>query len=319
MQEGAIVNRWWLVVAMMLGLALTAAAQPRETVAVISEIKPGKGKVEVKSSAFDWRPAGALQALRSGDQVRASGDATAVVLFSGGRGTTRIDAATSPWTVPAIAADGKTQKAQALVASSIAFLSGGTKEPPKAVAATRSLGVAPVILTPRGGPVLGNGLVFEWMGSQFSRYAVRVVSPDGVVVEKAGVAGARFTYPADAPPLKAGVPYRFEVQGAGHPAQATTFEVVDASRANGIAAELRELDLALAGATPNSLAVAQAGALASAGLLHDARRLVLAALARDPDEPTLHAVLGHLYMRTGLDRQAAESFEEAQFLLSRGR
>ena len=304
---------------MVLGLAVTATAQPRETVAVISEIKPGKGKVEIKSGASDWRPAGALQALRSGDQVRTSGDATVVVLLSGGRGTTRIDADTSPWTVPSIAADGKAQKAQALVASSIAFLSSGTKEPPKAVAATRSLGVAPVILTPRAGSVLANGLVFEWMGSQFSRYTVRVASPDGVVVEKAGVVGARFTYPADAPALAAGVPYRFEVQALGHPVQTTTFDVVDAPRASAIAAELRELDLALAGATPNSITVAKAGSLASAGLLHDARLLVLAALARDPDEPTLHAVLAHLYMRTGLDRQAAESFEEAQFLLSRDR
>jgi hypothetical protein len=304
---------------MVLGLTVTSTAQPRETAAVISEIKPGKGKVEIKSAAADWRPAGVLQALRSGDQVRASGDATLVVLFSGGRGTTRIDAATSPWTVPSVTTDGKSRKAQALVASSIAFLSSGTKEPPNAVAATRSLGVAPVILTPRGGFVLGNALVFEWMGSQFSRYTVRVASPAGVVVEKAGVVGPRFLYPADAPSLTPGVPYRFEVQGLGHPVQATTFELLDAKRANAIAAELRELEAALAGTSPNSITVARAGALANAGLFHDARLVVLAALARDPDEPTLHAVLGQLYLRTGLDRQAAESFEEAQLLLRRDR
>ncbi|MBM4439825.1 MAG: hypothetical protein FJ027_05370 [Candidatus Rokubacteria bacterium] len=310
----------WLVVAVVLGVAPAVSAQPRETAAVVTEIKPGKGKVEVRSAGADWRPAGPLQALRGGDQLRASGDATVVVLFSGGRGTMKVDAAASPWTVPATAVDGKSQKAQALVASSIGFLASGTKEPPKAVLSTRAIGAAPEILTPRNGPVLPDTLVFEWLGSQFSRYTVRVAGANGVLVEKTGVVGARFAYPVDAPALTPGVRYRFEVEALGHPVQATTFEVVDPVRGTTVVREIRELESELgAAASAGSVTVAKAGVLAAAGLFHDARLLVLAALKNDPDEPTLHTLLGHLYMRTGLERQAAASFDEAQFLLSRDR
>ena len=52
--------------------------------------------------------------------------------------------------------------------------------------------------------------------------------------------------------------------------------------------------------------------------LHDARQVVMAALARDPDEPSLHTLLGQIYQKTGLPEQAAESFDEANFLLTRG-
>ena len=58
--------------------------------------------------------------------------------------------------------------------------------------------------------------------------------------------------------------------------------------------------------------------LAEQGLFHDARLAVVAALVKDPDEPTLHTLLGHLYQKVGLAQQAAESFDEAQFLLTRG-
>jgi hypothetical protein len=44
---------------------------------------------------------------------------------------------------------------------------------------------------------------------------------------------------------------------------------------------------------------------------------VIAALAADRDEPTLHLLLGDLYTRTGLTDLAALSFDEARFLLSR--
>ena len=51
-----------------LGLAARANAQPSETVGVVTEIKPGRGRVEVKPAAGgDWRPAAPLLGLRRGD------------------------------------------------------------------------------------------------------------------------------------------------------------------------------------------------------------------------------------------------------------
>jgi hypothetical protein len=295
------------------------AGQARETAGVITELKIGKGKLEVRTPGGEWRLAGPLQALRAGDELRATDDASLVILMTAGRGTVRVDAKNSPFVVgPAQSDASKTQKVQMLVASSLGFLSATTKEPPTAVLSTRATAGPPEVLTPRNGPALPDALAFEWLGSQFSRYTVRVLGPAEVVLERKGVVGARFPYPADAPALKPGVRYRFQVEALGHPPYEVWFEIVEPARAAAVRQELRQLEDDLGpGVSPSSLAAVKAGALAAAGLLHDARLTVLSALARDPDEATLHLLLGNLYLRTGLSQLATESLDEAQFL-SRG-
>ena len=302
-----------------LALAAPAPAQTGETAAVITEIKPAKGRVEVKPAAGgDWRPARPLLALRAGDVVRTTEDASAVVLLSGGRGTMRVAGAAGTLTVPAVSAAGQGQKAKTLVEASLGFLAGTTKESTQAVLATRSVARPPVILSPRNGPVLPEALAFEWLGSRFARYTVRLVGPSGPVVERREVTGPRWEYPADAPALAPGARYTLQVTAGGQPAQEAWFEVVDAARASAVAGDLTALEQELGtGVPPTSKAVMRAGLLARDGLLHDARRVVIIALDADRDEPTLHLLLGELYTRTGLANLAAESFDEAQFLLKK--
>jgi hypothetical protein len=243
-----------------------------------------------------------------------------VVLLTGGRGTVKVEASNSPYVVAAGAAgDSKLQKAQSLVAGSVGFLGSGSGEPPKAVLSTRSTGRPAVILSPRDTAVLPGPLTFEWMGTQFARYTVRVSTPSGVMWEKKGVVGARFEYPSDAPALKPGVRYTFGVEPATGAPQQASFEVVDATRAETVRQNLKDLADGLGSNVPPNTAVAiRAGTLAREGLLHDARQVVMAALAKDPDEPSLHTLLGQIYQKTGLPDQAAESFDEANFLLTRG-
>ena len=235
-----------------------------------------------------------------------------------GRGTVRIEGVSGAFTVPSAAAAGQGQKARALVEASLGFLAGTTKESSQAVLATRGATRPPVIVSPRNGRVLPDTLAFEWLGSRFTRYAVRVVGPAGPVVEKREVTGARWEYPADAPALSPGVRYTLQVTAAGHPAQDAWFEVVDAERARAVASDLAGLEQELGpSVSPTSRAVLRAGLLAREGFLHDARRVVVTALAADRDEPTLHLLLGDLYTRTGLTELAAESFDEAQYLSSK--
>jgi hypothetical protein len=316
----------WTVLMTIASLALgvwmgpsLAWGQTGETAGMITEIKVGRGRVEVKAAGAEWRPASPLSGLRPGDQVRASGDAAAVVLLTGGRGTVRVEAGNSPYTVVGPKAeDGTIEKARTLLSGSLGFLSSGAKEPPKALLSTRGTGRRPEILTPRNGPVLPGSLAFEWLGSQFSRYTVRVLDPSGVVLERRGVLGARFAYPLDGPVLKPGVRYRLQVEALGGPPYETWFELVDPARADAVRQNLAEIEAALGpGVPPSSLAAVKGGALAAEGLFHDARLVALAALASDPDEPALHMLLGNLYLKTGLRRLAAESLDEAQFLLSK--
>ncbi len=316
----------WTVLLTIVSLALgvwaapgPASGQTGETAGMIMEVKIGRGRVEVKAAGADWRPASPLSSLRPGDQIRTSKDGVAVVLLTGGRGTVRVEASNSPYTVAAPQGEeGTMQKARTLLSGSLGFLSSGAKEPPKALLSTRGSGRRPEILTPRNGPVLPDSLTFEWLGSQFSRYTVRVLDPSGVVLERRDVHGARFAYPPDGPRLTPGVRYRLQVQALGGPPYETWFELVDPARAAAVREKLAEIEAALGpGVPPSSLAAVKGGALAAEGLFHDARLVAVAALTSDPDEPALHMLLGNLYLRTGLERLAAESLDEAQFLLSR--
>lgn len=320
-------NRWLAVgmtVVALLGaqwLPSRATGQEGDSAGVITEIKIGRGRIEVKrAGTAEWRQATPLLALRAGDAVRATENARAVVLLSGGRGSVKVAAASSPFVVPAReAGEGKVQKARALLAASLNFLSSGSKELPQAVLATRAASKPPVVLSPRNSAMLPDSLAFEWLGSRFARYTIRIGGPAGVVLEVKNLKGGRFDYPPDAPRLTPGTRYTLQVLAAGHPPQEAWFEVLDAARAQAVRRDLLALDQELGpSVSSNTLLVARVGFLANNGLLHDARRSLVEALAKDPDEPTFHQLLGNLYAQTGLFEQAAESFEEAQFLSTRG-
>jgi hypothetical protein len=302
-----------LVLALLAG---PASAQGGETAGLITELKPGRGRVEVRrAGASDWLAATPLLALRPGDAVRATENALAVVVLTGGKGSVKVAAPNASFVVPPPSADSRLQKAQALLAGSLGFLAAGAKEPPQAVLATRAVSRPPVVVSPRNTRVLPDSLAFEWAGSRLSRWTVRVVGPGGVLVERAGVPGTRFDYPAAAPRLEPGTRYSFQVMGPVHPPQDAWFEILDRGAADAVRADLAALQQALGSVPAGTLAAVKAGFLARAGLGHDARLVVARALAADPDEPALHLLLSTLYADAGLPDLAAEAYDEAQFLL----
>jgi hypothetical protein len=299
------------------GLPPGARGQGAEIQAMITELRPGRGRVEVQPAGRrDWRPAGPLQALRAGDAVRASEDASAIVLLSGGRGSVKVTRASSPYAVPGPqAGESQVQKALSLLETSLGFLSASAREEPRATLSTRGARRPPVILAPRNGPVLPGAMVFEWRGSRAARSTVRVAGPKGVLFEAKEVPGGRLEYPGEAPVLAPGIRYRLQVVASTHPPEEAWFEVLDAGRARAVRQDLADLAGAAGAAAPANTRVAlQAGLLASRGLLHDARRLVVGALASDPDEPALHLLLARIYEKVGLPEQAAEALEEARAL-----
>ena len=309
------------LIVVMLSAAAPAPAQPRDVGAMITEIKAGRGRIEVRGPGTpDWRPAGPLLALKVGDSLRATDDAAAVVVLAGRRGSVQVDAARSPFVVTAPPADTKLQKAFLLLEGGLGFLGSNPRETPRPVLGTRSVGRPPVILSPRAGPVMSDALTFEWQGHQFARYALRVVAPSGIVLERSGLTGRRLAYPADAPALVPGTAYTLQLFSGQSRVDEVRFEVVDRQRADDLRRDLREVEQALGPDVPaSSRAVMQAGVLASRGFLHDARRVVVTALTTDADQPSLHALLGDLYARTGLPREADEAYEQARALASPAR
>ena len=307
----------WLVVG-LLSAAAPAGAQTREVGAMITEIRPGRGRIEVSGpGTADWRPAGPLLALKVGDSLRATDNAAAVVVLAGRRGSVQVDATRSPFVVTAPPADSRMQKAFLLLESGLGFLGSNPRETPRPVLSTRSVSRPPVILSPRMGPVMPDTLAFEWQGYQFGRYTLRLFGGSGVVMERSGLAGSRLAYPADGPALVPGVVYTLQLFSGSSQVDEIRFEVADQSRADDLRRDLREVDQALGPDVPaSSRAVMQAGVLASRGFLHDARRVVTTALTADVGQPSLHALLGDLYARTGLTREADEAYEQARDLAS---
>ena len=311
----------WLAVFVLLIAASLSRAESPDIAGVITELKPGSGAVEVRSAgAAEWRPAAPLQALRPGDAVRASGNATAVALLAGGRGSVTVQAANSPYSVPALpAGESAARKGAALLRKSLGILSTTRIDPTYVKMGTRSLKQPPVVLSPRNGPVLPGELHVEWSGIPDRRYKVTVFDPAGVPVRRASVQGSATTFPATAPALHSGTRYLVHVLPGSPPPEEAWFEILDAADAEAVRQELALLERA---AGPNvsrsTLAALRAEALAERNLLSDARQTVLASLKSDPDEPALHLLLGDLYKRMGLRDQAAEAFEEAA-LLSRGK
>jgi hypothetical protein len=318
MRPGGSAVAGWLVLALLAALVVPAA-HAADPVAVLTEIRPGRGEVRVRRAGeTDWTVPRALQALRPGDQVRVTADGRATLASTGG-GTQAVTAATSPFTVEAPRGVSGTDRARGLVAGVAQFLLGQQKAPTYQSLSVRAGGSVPVrILAPRDTRLLPGPVVFEWTGPPRAEYRVRVVGAQGEVVwEHAGLPRRPLAYPTSAPALAPGARYGWVVELPGQPAQRSEFEVVPAADAARIRGALDELVLGAAAGTSGSARILlRAGLLFQEGLYADARRELAAAVAADPDEPTLRLLLGYVYDRTGLTELAAQEFDEAEYLAS---
>lgn len=237
-------------------------------------------------------------------------------MFTGGQGTVTVSTANSPYTVqaPAAGAGGRTPE---LVANLGRFLMGKKKDLSYVPLATRSVRQPPLLLSPRDGKLLGPPIL-EWGGSDRLRYTVRLFSPQGKVWEQANLPRVPLPYPASAPSLDPGVPYRWELEAKDFPVQQGQFTILPAVEIAPIRENLAALDpSALPGYPKNTVILMRAGFLFEQELYAEARKELLAAIAADPEEPSLHLMLGHVYERTALAELASEEFDEAEFLSTR--
>jgi hypothetical protein len=303
-----------------LVLALAAVASGADPVGVLTEIRAERGRVEVKRAGeSEWKPAQPLLALRPGDQIRASGEARASLVFTGGRGAQAVSAANSPFTVQAPTAAGASDKVRGLVGGVTDFLAGKQKDLaylPLSVRSVRPPRVAQ--LEPRETKLLPGTVTFEWTGSDTLRYKIRVLGPQGILWEQADLPRKPVVYPASTPALEPGVRYFWQLETEGQPMQQAEFQILPAVEAKRVRESLDILvPASLPGYPPSSIALMRAGYVLRDGLYADARRELLTALAGDPDEPTLHLLLGQVYDTIGLGELAQREFMEARDLSGR--
>jgi hypothetical protein len=307
------------IVGVLAGLVGTALAWAADPVAVLTEIRPGHGEVRVKlAGQTEWTAPRPLQSLRPGDQVRVRGDGRAVVVFAGGRATQVVSQANSPFAIQAPRPATGAERAQGVLGGVTDFLLGPPSEPAYRPLTTRSLRPRPLIVSPRETRLLSGPVRLEWQGPDHLRYRIRVIGPHGLVWEQGDLPRQPYEYPRVAPALDRGVRFVWELEAPGHPPDQAGFELLSTAEADRVRADLALLQPgALAGVPPSTVVVLRAGHLVREALYHDARRELLAGIATDPDEPTLHQLLGWVYDRTWLKELAAESFAEAHFLATR--
>jgi hypothetical protein len=300
----------------LMPLMMVRPARAADVVAVLTEIRAGRGEIRVKrAGAAEWTAPQPLLVLRAGDQVRVTQDGRAVVTFTGG-GARTVTAATSPLTVEAPRGESASERVKGLLGGVTQFLLGQQKEPTFQALSVRSgASDPPRIVSPRATKVLAGPVSFEWTGPKARPYRLRLSGPAGVMWEQAEVSRQPFEYPASAPALRPGARYTWTIETAGHPAQQAEFETLTAEDATRVRAALDDLRPAsLAGYPPGTVALFRAGFLLQEGLHADARRELLGGIAADPDEATLHQLLAQVYDRMGLGAQAAQEWDEAQFL-----
>ncbi len=313
--------RWAFGVLGVLGILLAqGAGWAGEPVAVITEIRREQGEVRVRPAGeADWRLPQLLLALRPGDQVSAEGESRTVLVFTGG-GAQVVSQANSPFTVQAPAGETGIQRLGALVARVTTFLLGQQKDLTtyRSLSVRSTRGQVPLILSPRETRLLAGPVTFEWAGPDRLRYSVRVLGPQGLVWGQASLPRQTLGYPATAPALSPGVTYTWELETSGHPVQRTQFELLPDAEAARVQAALALVQPAsLPGYPRNTVTLMRAGLFFQERLYHDARRELLARIKADPDEPTLHLLLGQVYDRVGLKELAEEEFREAQILTTR--
>jgi len=296
---------------------LTWATEP---VAVLTEIRAGPGELRVRRAGeASWIAPQLLASLRPGDQIRALGNGRAVLVFSANGGTEVVSAANSPYTVRPPAAQTGTEKVRSLVASVADFLLGSQRELTYHSLSLRGPGrTTPFIISPRESRMLPGPVTFEWGGPDALQYRVRVVGPDGLLWEGAGLPRRPLLYPPEAPPLRAGARYVWELEAKGYPVEWTQFELLKGFEATRVQEALNLLQTGTPAAYPrNTSVLLRAGLLLQNRCYDAARHELLAGIKADQDEPTLHLLLGRVYERTGLKELAAEAFQDAQSRLNR--
>jgi hypothetical protein len=308
------------VLAATLSVVRPPDVYARDGVAVIVEIRPNAGQVQVKrADETAWRPAEPLLTLRPGDQVNVVRDARVTLAFIGNRGTRVLGASDSPFAVSDVSRS-PSHKAWEAVGKVVEFLIGVRRESafiPISVRQGPSMQVA--IPSPRDTRLLPGPINFEWSGSEGIRYPIRLTGPDGRVWEASEFPYGQTSYPPESPSLLLGVRYHWQLEAPNVSTQQAYFEILNPDQADQVRAVLDQLGSPeVSDGSHTSAAILKSSFLFQQGLYCAARKELTSGVVKDPAEPTLHFVLGLLYEHVGLMEMAGQEFLQARDLTDRG-
>ncbi len=307
-----------LLLALTIGIGGLPAPASAGTDAPAAVLTSCKGPVSVARAGGGTVSATFGLALNDGDEVKTGADAEAEIMFAAGNwvqvganSSMRIKGRPGA-TASSSDSDEKFEVVQnflKLKSSEGTSSIGGLRSAEKASALTA---LAPVQTKVRDARP-----TFRWKIEDPSVELRFTLYDESGVHWQSDVTGATsVAYPTDAPALEPGVSYSWTLETTDPlvspplRTQAAFFEVIAPDDAADLDAELSAVDTEKPG--PVTYHLMRASLYFDRGLVEDAIRETETAVASDPDNGALNAILGRLYAETGRTKDAVEALQKSQ-------
>lgn len=311
-------RRWIPIIVLGLAVAIGVANNPEPVPAQgdspTAVLTSCKGPVTIVRAGGSPAAATFGAALAEGDEVKTGADAEAEIMFASGNWV-QVGANSSMKIKGQPGSKPKEQNFEVVQnflklkstegTSSISGLRGGDKS------------TALVATSPCQTKVRETRPTFRWTAEDPSLELNFVVyNESGVHWQTNVTSGASVAYPIDAPALVPGVSYSWTLETADPMVSpplrtpASFFEVIAPADVKALDADLASIDAKQSGQTTYHLL--RASLFFNSGLVDDAITETEAAVATDPDNASLHAILGRLYAETGQTQEAMEQMEKSR-------
>lgn len=289
-------------------------AQPDAPAAVLTSCR---GPVTVVRAGGQTTTASFGLALHDGDEVKTGKDAEAEIMFSAGNWVSV--GANSSMKIkghPGAKQPAKETGNFEVVSNFLKLKSSeGTSSISGLRSADKALALVPV--APVQTRVRDARPTFEWKIDDPSLELGFTLYDESGVHWQYDVTGATaLAYPTDAPALSPGVSYSWTLETTDplvSPPLRTTaafFEVLSPEDAQALAGDLAAIDVKKPG--PVTYHLMRASLLFDRGLVADAIDETEFAVAADPGNGSLHAILGRLYAETGRTHEAIQEIQKSQ-------
>lgn len=307
-----------LMAALLVGVGQSPVPAPAETGAPAAVLTSCRGSVVVTRAGGEAAMATFGLALNDGDEVRTGADAEAEIMFAAGNWVSvGPNSNMKIKGKPGSAKEAPKESGNFEVVTN--FLKLKTSEGTSSISGLRSgeKASALVPMSPVMTKVQSAAPTFAWKIDDPSLELRFTLYNESGVQWKTDVTDATtLAYPADAPALKPGVSYSWTLETTDplvSPPLRTTaafFEIIAPDDVAALGKELAAIDQNKPGEVTYRLM--RASVYFDRGLVADAIGETETALASDPDNASLHAILGKLYAETGRTQEAVQEMQRSQ-------
>ena len=303
-----------LGLAVAIGVSQSPSPAPAQSDSPTAVLTSCKGPVTIVRSSGGPVAATFGVSLAEGDEVKTGADAEAEIMFASGNWV-QVGANSSMKIKGQPGTKAKEQNFEVVQnflklkstegTSSISGLRGGDKS------------IMLSAVSPCQTKVRDARPTFAWTAEDPSlELNVVVYNESGVQWQTTSAGVTSVAYPADAPALVPGVSYSWTLETSDpmvSPPLRTTasfFEIIAPADVASLDKDLASIDAKKPSAT--SYHLMRASLFFDRGLVSDAITETQAAVAADPDNASLHAILGRLYAETGQTGEAMQEMEKSR-------